>query len=315
LALIMLAGSGRPAAAAQIWMAATEPVWREIHGWPANDYLSLFDSSAPWSQASSRVNVFELSKKFIDVTPESDLRRVLEDLKRRGIAIAMQGTPLLASKACGLGVEGHGPPHDMVASARRIKQLGGELAYVSLDEPLYYGHRFQGDARRVACHLSVSELARQTAGKIAEVREVFPDVKVGDIEPVGITLPDAAQWAEDITQWLRAFREATGVPLAFLRLDCVWLRPNWEEQFDAVVPRIRAAKVPLGIIYDGTPKDGTDVAWTTSAQNHSRLVEGKLRGPPDHVAFQSWMDHPRAMLPENAPGSLTNLVMTYTQRR
>ncbi len=312
----MSTGCGRPAAAAvQIWMAATEPVWREIHGWPANDFLSLFESNAQWSQAGSRVNVFELSKKFIDATPENDLRRVLDDLKRRGIGIAMQGTPLLASKTCGLGVEGHGPPHDMAATARRIKQLGGQLAYISMDEPLFYGHRFTGDARRVACHLAISEVARQSADKIAEVREIFPEVKVGDIEPVGITPSDAAQWADDMTQWLRAFREATGTPLAFMRLDCVWLHPNWEAQFDAVVPRIRAEKVPLGIIYDGTPKDATDVEWTTSAQNHARLVERKLGDPPEQVAFQSWMDHPRAMLPENAPGSLTNLVRTYTQRR
>lgn len=313
---MMLAGSSRPvAAAAQIWMAATEPVWREIHGWPANDYLSLFESGAQWPQAGSRVNVFELSKKFIDTTPESDLRRVLDDLKRRGIEIAMQGTPLLASRTCGLGVEGHGPPHDMAATARRIKQLGGQLSYISMDEPLFYGHQFNGDARRIACHMSISEVARQTAGKLAEVREIFPDVKVGDIEPVGIMPADAAQWADDMARWLQAFQEATSVPLAFMRLDCVWLRPNWEQQFDAVVPRIRAREVPLGVIYDGTPKDATDVEWVTSALNHSRLVERKLGGAPDQVAFQSWMDHPRAMLPETAPGSLTYLVRAYTQRR
>jgi hypothetical protein len=296
-------------------MAATEPVWREIHGWPANDYLALFESSASWSAASSRVNVFELSKKFIDLTAENDLRHVLEDLRRRGIAIAMQGTPLLASRTCGLGVEGHGPPHDMAATARRIKQLGGQLAYISMDEPLFYGHRFNGDGRRIPCHSTIPELARQVAEKIAEVRAIFPDVKVGDIEPVGIMQPDAAQWAADMTQWLQAFREATGVPLAFMRLDCVWLRPNWQAQFDAVVPRIRAAKIPLGVIYDGTPEDATDVAWTTSALSHMQLIERKLAGAPDQVAFQSWMDHPRAMLPENTPGSLTHLVRTYTQRR
>jgi hypothetical protein len=311
----MLLGSAHPACAVQIWMSATEPVWREIHGWPANDYLALFQPNAQWTESSAHVKVFELSKKFIDLTAEADLRRVLQDLERRGIAIAMQGTPLLASKTCGLGVEGHGPPHDMAASARRIKQLGGKLAYVVMDEPLYYGHRFNGGDRRIPCHTPIPELARQAAEKIAEVREIFPDVKIGDIEPLGVFPPDAAQWAEDVAQWLEAYQKAVGVPLAFMRLDCVWLRPNWEAQFDAVVPRIRAAKIPLGVIYDGTPQDPTDVAWTTSALNHSRLIERKLGGLPDHIAFQTWMDHPRTILPEDTPGSLTWLVRTYTRGR
>jgi len=299
----------------QVWMAATEPVWRDSHGWPPNDFLTLFDPAAPWSSASARVNVFELSKRFIDQTSEADLRRVLADLQRRGISIAMQGTPALASRTCGLGIEGHGPPHDMAATARRIKDLGGQLAYISMDEPLWYGRWFNGHDHTTPCHATIADLAQQAAAKIREVRAIFPNVKVGDIEPVGVLQPEAAQWAADIAEWQRLFAQANAAPLTFMRLDVVWLRPNWEAQFDAVVPRIRAANIPLGVIYDGTPQDPTDEAWVASAQRHWQLIERKLGSPPDQVAFQTWMDHPRAMLPETHPGSLTWLINTYTGHR
>jgi len=306
--------------AAEVWMASLEPVWRAIHGWPANDYMRLFQADAPWGQAARGVKVFEVYKKFVEQSSDEDLSKVLGALSRRGMALAMQGTPLIASEACGLGVEGYGPPHDMKDAAARVKRLGGIIDYIALDEPLYYGHVF---TRRplmnyetqapAPCHSPIAELARETALKIAEVRQVFPELKIGDVEPAGVFPAGGAEFRRMLREWFQAYEGATGRKFAFFDIDVVWLQPDWQSQFDDAVSVVREAGIPLGVIFNGTPTEPTDAAWLTSARAHIRLVESKLGRPPDRAIFQSWTDHPRRILPETEPDSFTNLIKTYVE--
>src|SRR5207237_1403411 len=80
---------------------------------PANDFMELFEPNSPWQKTASAIHGFELSKRFVLEAPDADLMRVIAGLRQRNIALSVQGTPLIASSTCGLGVEGHGPPHDM----------------------------------------------------------------------------------------------------------------------------------------------------------------------------------------------------------
>lgn len=66
---------------------------------------------------------------------------------------------LTASERCGHGVEGYGG--DGAAKlATRIEQLGGDLAYIAMDEPAFYGHHFFGDN---ACNTGLADIARDVA--------------------------------------------------------------------------------------------------------------------------------------------------------
>jgi hypothetical protein len=307
----------------EIWMASFEPVWREIQGWPPNDYMQLFEPDAPWRQAARGVKVLLLYKKFIEQATDADLEKVIGGLKQRGIAMAIQGTPLVASKACGQAVEGYGPPQDMAQAAARVKRLGGTIAYVALDEPLYYGHRFDGRAALpyethppTPCHATIADLARQTATKMAGLHEIFPDAKIGDVEPVGVYPPqEAADFAADFAQWLDAYKEASGRPFAFVDIDVAWLLPGWPAQFDIIAAAVRKAGIPLGVIYNGTRADASDAAWIASARDHIRRIEQRLGTRPDRVIFQTWTDHPRQMLPETAPDTFTALIRGYVTSR
>ena len=83
------------------------------------NYTVLRDLAAPDFQAANTA---------------ADLALNFTDLRRRNIALAVQGTPLIASAECGLGIEGHGPAHDMLAVALRLRKLGANLDYVVFDE-------------------------------------------------------------------------------------------------------------------------------------------------------------------------------------
>ena len=313
LVLVTVSISPLKTEARQIWLTPLDPVWRSIRNWPANDFMELFEDNAPWQQTASVISGFEISKRFVLEAPDHDLLRVITGLRRRNIALAVQGTPLIASAACGLGVEGHGPPHDMLVVAQRLHRAGADLRYVIFDEPLYYGHEFDGAPGVRPCHAPIGIMAEQAAAKIAELRRIFPGVEVGAVEPFGIPRVDQSVWAADLEEWLKAYALAAGAPLAFLRADVVWGRPNWRAQFEGAVPLLRSLRIPLGVIYNSSPDVTSDQEWTESALRHARLIECDLHVRPDQVVFQSWTDHPRRVLPETQPGTLTHLVAEYIE--
>lgn len=311
----LLAGAPPPAAAAgdqpQIWMAATEPFRREAMGWGANDYLELFDSNAPWQQVAQHVRVFQLAQNFIERADPATLSRVIGFLSRHGIAIAMQASPNLAIRGCGRGIESYGAPHDMLRDAERVQKVGGVVSYITMDEPLNFGHIFNGRRGKIPCHSPIETIAGDAARKIAETRNVFPAVQVGETEPYGIPTVSSEAWASMLAEWFSAFRNATGRPLAYEHADIVWNRPGALPQFEAALPVIRQAGIPLGVIYNGTALDRTSATWVADARSHIALIEGRLRIRPQHVIFQSWMALPRMMLPESSSDTLTGLVEAY----
>jgi hypothetical protein len=257
------------------------------------------------------VNAFELSKRFVLEATDADLARVIRGLRRRGIALAAQGTPLLPSTDCGIGIEGYGPANDMRAVALRLRKFGANLDYVVFDEPLYYGHAFNGSASARACHAPIRLLAEQAAKKISEVREVFPAVQVGGTEPVGIPDVNASDWTADLQEWLEDYAVAAHAPLAFLRADVVWTHPLWRVQLQGMVKSLQSMAVPLGIIYNGSATSMTDEEWATTAARNAVIIEQELGISPVQVAFQSWLDYPRRLLPETRPGTMTNLILWY----
>lgn len=315
IAFPLLAGASRPAAAAgdppQIWMAATEPGRRALMGWGANDYLELFQPGAPWQQVARSVRVFQLAQHFIEHTDPAMLSRVVSFLSSHDIAIAMQASPNLATRGCGRGIESYGPPHDMLRDAERIKRAGGVVTYITMDEPLNFGHVFNGRAGKIPCHAPIETIAGDAARKIAETRSIFPAVQVGDVEPYGIPSVSSEAWASMLGEWFSAFRNATGQPLAYEHADIVWNRPNALPQFEAALPVIRQAGIPLGVIYNGTALDPTSAAWVADAKSHVALIEGRLGIHPPQVIFQSWTDLPKMMLPDTAPDTMTGLVAAY----
>jgi hypothetical protein len=60
----------------------------------ADDYMDLFQPDAPWQQAASHVQMFEISGHLIMTAPEADLRRMFADLKRRHIGLEIGIEPL-----------------------------------------------------------------------------------------------------------------------------------------------------------------------------------------------------------------------------
>lgn len=108
-------------------------------GFTAADFMDLFRPGAPWARAEAHVRVFKLYSQFISTdipdggSTDAQLRAVLAALNQHHIALGIEAGLLTSAALCGR-IEGYtcagiGP---LIA---HIKDLGGTLEYVGMDEP------------------------------------------------------------------------------------------------------------------------------------------------------------------------------------
>lgn len=308
----------------EIWFAPpAAPVDTRLHR--AVDLMDLFSADAPWQQAASHVKVFMLYGSYLSRAPQEEVDRIVSDLNRRGIPIAlavgvMDVGPKATHPPCGgLGqVEGYGIPKLARAQSEKIKKAGGSIRFIAMDEPLWFGHYFNGRrGGQPGCHSSVAEILELIKEPLAVYAEEFPGIVVGDTEPTDIA--EQEHWKEDLSAWAGGFRQQTGRPLAFTHLDIPFNRPGEEGyavEFYRQVEKLKQQGLvgAIGIIYDGTPTDSSDEEWIRNAKGHIQLLEDKHALHPDQALIQSWQAFPQHVLPEASPGSLTGLINYYAAR-
>ncbi|MBV8744112.1 MAG: hypothetical protein JO134_03605 [Xanthobacteraceae bacterium] len=255
--------------------------------------------------------------------PDNELQLMFADLARRHIKLGLAMSPLEGRSSaeapqCGVGVEGFSAPPQALALARKVKRLGGTIDYYTMDEPLYFGHFYSGDptqgqaGKRSGCHLAINDIAQDAANRIRDVRSVFPEVKVGDVEPF-MEFSDN-EWASALSQWFDAFHDATGDHLAYFVLDLTWVKP-WQRRMAQLTSLLHAKQVPLQVIYDGSGVAPSDRVWVDQAEQRFKQFEGANGLRPEGVRVQSWNKSPSRVLPESDPGTLSNLVLRYAKWR
>jgi len=294
---------------AVVWFTprSSIPVWNVSRP----DFIKLFEPDAPWPVAASHVQVFKLYSQFVSTSilnggsTDADLKKAIDALNERHIAIGLEAGLLRDPNLCGK-IEGY-CGETITVNAARIKRLGGDLRYVAMDEPLWFGHV---SSEPGALHTPIADLARNVAVQAAALRQIFPDVEVGDIEPVvGSGAP--ADYIAEIESWADAFNAATGRPLAFFHSDVGWQGSGWQQQLTRLSHLTRKRGIAFGIIYNGNPADSTGVAWTTDAEKHFVAIEADPAMIPDHAIIQTWDAQPDHALPETQPGTMTYLVDRY----
>ena len=180
--------------------------------------MALFEPDAAWTQAADRIQVFKLYGEWVGDDPwtihasDKDLRQVISDLNQRGIALAMEAGPLEATSGCGQGIEGFGGGVRIgIRDAKRIKAAGGTLSYIALDEPFVFASLYNGPN---AFQWPAERVAEKIDAYILGVRTVFPDLMIGDTEPLWGVID-----VESYKNWLSTFRRVNGYDLAFFHLD------------------------------------------------------------------------------------------------
>ena len=291
-----------PSHGQQIWFSPrSAPAYaEEFHG--------LFKPDAPWKKAASHVAAFELSIQLETQASDEQLKEVIDGLRAKHIALALDMLPLtgrgnrIAPSGCGFQVEGYASAMQSLAVAKRFRSLGADVTYFDMDEPLYFGHFFEGTN---ACRTSLGDLMADVSQKIRQVSAQYPNAQFGEAEPiVAITRSGLV----DLEHWLDTFQSATGKPLAFLRLDIDWKAP-WQGPVAEVARLLKRKGVRLQVIYNGSPRDTSDAAWISHAFGNAMAFETITT--PDDVVIQSWDTYPKRFLPETDATTMTGLIDSY----
>jgi uncharacterized protein (TIGR03437 family) len=300
-----------PAQTQTIWFAPLIPAaWNGMIG--SVDYLDLFTPGADWTTASSRIQVFKMYTQMISPSfpgsfSDATLQQIFSYLNSHHIALAVEFPPLIPTAACGIGVEGFAGELAL-PMATRIQQLGGNLQYVAFDEPFYHGGVLYPGPN--ACHWTPQQIAADALQSVAQIKTVFPNVIVGDIEPV----PGGPAWLSQYTAGIDAWRAAAGVPFAFFHFDVNW-GISWKPSVESLREALQQRGIPFGMIYNGWTTDLSDAQWMNDAENHYAEWEAQGGTIPSHVIFQSWYPYPQHVLPESDPTALTYLIDSYFRQR
>ena len=269
----------------------------------SDDFMQLFQPGAAWDEAASRIGVFKLYGEWVAYNATDDeLRTALAAIRARGMAVAVEMGPLDAPADCGQGVESFAGIAEGQRISQRIRDAGGVLQVIAMDEPYFFAHLYDGPN---ACHWPVGKVADGVATFVRAMRAEWPDLIVGDTEP----MPDPVS-AAGLAEWLDAYRAATGEAATFLHLDMDWSRAGWPELGAAVREAGATRSVPVGMIYNGGAAT-TDAQWVASAGRRVLADEQAGGGPPDHILFQSWNDKPDRVLPESDPLTFTGFIDSY----
>ncbi len=303
LVLPAIAGPAR-----SVWLAPNDPT----HG-GAEDFWDMFKADAPWENAKSHVTVLEISQNLVTNGPPDKLRSLFAYLKQNHIDLAIGIGMLTWSEQCGKHVEGYVPPGGSDYVAKRIHDLGGELAYIDADEAVQFGRYYNGAN---ACHASLDAIAGDLAQNFAAYKKVFPKVQLGETE---IFSPHADRPHDDsflhYTQnWLDILRAKTGVPLAFYHQDVIWSAAP-ALRVEDYVPKLSALMhdkhIAFGVILIASNGAGPDDKWIASAESNIDAIKQLPMAPMEHLMFSSWYKPPAHNLPEMSPEALTFLIDYY----
>ena len=145
----------------QIWfnplLPMTVDAGRPFTG--SDDFMDLFTDEAAWQDAAERVHVFELFGEWVAWNAsDEELRQVVTDLNRRGIAIAFGAGHLNAGADCRGGIEGFAGREKGLRIASRIRDAGGIVSFVVFDEPFAFASVYDGPN---ACNWTAEMVAEE----------------------------------------------------------------------------------------------------------------------------------------------------------
>ena len=292
----------------QIWFGPLDPsppsASRSFCG--CLDFFDLFGEDAPWVNAAGKVDVFKLYGGWVAwVASDAELRQVVEDTNRRGMALAFEAGPLTPTEDCTGEIEGFAGPQEAIRIVQRIKAAGGRIAFVDLEHP-YDAATFA--AAPDVCRMTPEEIARDVSRFVRTVRSVFPDAVFGGVET-------AQHDVDHVARWVEAYRAVMGEDLAYFHLDLNYGQPDWPQRALEIETYLRSQGIDFGLFYIGDWQDASDAEWVARAEERFVKYEVEYGGRPDHVVFQSWHPHPEQLLPETDPSAFTYLINRYTRSR
>jgi hypothetical protein len=269
----------------------------------------LFQHPDAWPQARALTGAILYSDHNLNHFSDAELQQWFAMMRTWNISLELEVG----------AIKPWGPTADATFHAEqpiwdRVVRLGANLGSVAMDEPLTAA-RF--------LHKPDTYAIEQTTRFIALVRQHYPTMHIGDIEPYpGIPLDQHVAWLKQLLASLRAQNVA---PLDFYRLDVDWVsftkadRGSWHE-VASIAAASRGLGVPFSLIYwaSGYPSENAagladEDTWYVEVLNQGNAVgDAGLR--PDQFVLESWITAPPRIVPESADFTFTRSVLDFGRK-
>jgi hypothetical protein len=269
------------------------------------DFARLFDQDASWPTGYEHIDVFQSRAPYFLRMPE-ETKKMLTFLQAHHIALAIP-LSVLAENDCGRGVEGIMPLQQITVYARETKARNIRLAYLVMDEPLFYGHDYAGHN---ACRLPVNVIAERVSQSLAVFRQYFPTIRFILCEPVQAL----AGGPNELAEFLDLLHAKFGEYPASLRLDIAWYR-DWRRELPPMIGVATGRGMGYGVIFDADRGQFTDADWIASAERNVGAFRGAMAKKPVRVIIQSWNRNPVRLFPETDPSTMTGFLKWYINNR
>lgn len=298
-----------PATGQQIWFGPRGP---DTHPVGAADWDQLFSSSSDWKRLASHLNVFGISAGYVLKVTNDQLSKAARDLESRHISlsIGLQSIARVPSETCG-NHEGYGQVLDSIHVVEKLRSLKVKLSSIEFDEPIWFGH-YSSDPG--TCHRSASDVADRVAALVQPYITAFPDITIGDIEPIPALLTQN-DWKSTFLTFVKHFREVTGKQIVFLHTDVSWRVPDMQENLRALMDFAHSMHMRFGVIYNGDGADSTNFAWVADAIGHFEQTEADGSILPDDALFETWDKFPERIFPITDTSALGFTVESYLRPR
>lgn len=305
--LLSILAASEAGAGEEVWLFAGPHMATKPPGWAGirDDAGDMWTPDAPWEKVAHAASVIQLPPPNVANARDVDLKVMLDDVKRRHIALALEASLLLKTPQCNSNTEAYSDPGATELLLNKIKRNGGDLKYLIMDEPFYFGHRYSGPT---ACHEAPEALAQRIGEMTVAARRIFPGLQVGTVDVVDASRP----WVDELLAWADTYKRVTGEPLAFFHADVAWSDPAMRN-LKPLEAGLRARHIPFGVIYNADAEVNSDATFIDSARRHMGEVGSVFGVHPDTAILQTWVKYPTHMLPETQSGSETNLALQTLQ--
>jgi len=286
----------------------------------SRDMLTLFQYPESWPSVLHRMDVFSINLYNLSDPPSAACKQwcgpntfpalkavdAFRELKRWGKRLDVQMEPISPSPA-GARVAARdnadARAQMTLAGLDNLTAAGGEVASITLDEPLQF-------ATRDTFHNNYTLQETLDAVKHYEqvIRSRYPAVRIGEFMPYPYFS------AQQIMDWYDA-EIAAGAAPSHVHLDVNYprlLAPGHAAElarFRRDLPQLIGYFRKRGIV-PGITFDSTDAGHLNSNQQfyrltmrHFELVRSILPALPEHIRFESWDNDPggKKLWPDNLP--------------
>jgi hypothetical protein len=271
----------------------------------------LFAKPEEWRETRAKVDVLGyadhlLHKQFTD----DELRAWLPLIGKWGLKLGLEVGAVKEWGKTGQGTfDAQRPMWD------RFQALGGRIHALAMDEPLC--------CVRNALKKPDEYAVEETARFVALVRQHYPEVRIGDVEPYpSVSLDDLLAWLDALQARLKKLNVRG---LDFFRVDVDWVhfiqgpRGSWRE-VKKLEEACRARGIPFSLIYWAADYPhlqrlglADDASWYVSILRQGQdyaLVGGR----PDEYVIESWVGAPSAAVPEKDEWTFTRSVRDFCER-